>query len=212
MFRKNFREGAKSSASGVKLTSKANRSQGKRSRDMGYGNLDADCHYRTHLFFSPNRGFNSNDCEGLCDFAMCLSMPFNLSPSLYFSSYSLCPPIYTYLSLSLSLCSFLFNSILLCTYYFYYFYFHRISIDSCFHRAKIRLCWTFVLSSCFVCCCAVCATGKNKYMIICCVCMYEIPYKRRESFQYQQLNTKWWEMVKGNHMRITSSIDTLSID
>lgn len=102
MFRKNFREGAKSSASGVKLTSKANRSQGKRSRDMGYGNLDADCHYRTHLFFSPNRGFNSNDCEGLCDFAMCLSMPFNLSPSLYFSSYSLCPPIYTYLSLSLS--------------------------------------------------------------------------------------------------------------
>lgn len=110
MFRKNFREGAKSSASGVKLTSKANRSQGKRSRDMGYGNLDADCHYRTHLFFSPNRGFNSNDCEGLCDFAMCLSMPFNLSPSLYFSSYSLCPPIYTYLSLSLCVhsCSILF--------------------------------------------------------------------------------------------------------
>lgn len=67
MFRKNFREGAgKSSSSGVKLTSKVNRSQGKRSRDMGYGNLDTDVsHYRTHLFFAPNRGYNSNDCEGL---------------------------------------------------------------------------------------------------------------------------------------------------
>lgn len=69
MFRKNFREGAKSSSGGVKLTSKVNRSQGKRSRDMGYGNLDADCHYRTHLFFSPNRGFNSSSCEGLCVFS-----------------------------------------------------------------------------------------------------------------------------------------------
>lgn len=70
MFRKNFREGAKSSSSGVKLTSKVNRSQGKRSRDMGYGNLDkdADVHYRTHLFFAPNRGYNSNNCEGLCTF------------------------------------------------------------------------------------------------------------------------------------------------
>lgn len=68
MFRKNFREGGagKSSSSGIKLTTKAQRSQGKRSRDMGYGNLDADVHYRTHLFFSPNRGFNSNNCEGLC--------------------------------------------------------------------------------------------------------------------------------------------------
>lgn len=69
MFRKNFREGAKSSGGGgggMKLTSKANRSQGKRSRDMGYGNMDADKHYRTHLFFSPNRGANSNDFEGLC--------------------------------------------------------------------------------------------------------------------------------------------------
>lgn len=71
MFRKNFREGAGKSSSGggggIKLTSKANRSQGKRSRDMGYGNLDADVHYRTHLFFSPNRGFNSNNFEGLCN-------------------------------------------------------------------------------------------------------------------------------------------------
>lgn len=65
MFRKNFREGAKSSGGGAKLTSKVNRSQGKRSRDMGYGNLDADVHYRTHIFFSPARGANANDCEGL---------------------------------------------------------------------------------------------------------------------------------------------------
>lgn len=71
MFRKNFREGAKSSGGGgggIKLQSKASRSQVKRSRDMGYGNMDADVHYRTHLFFSPNRGLNSNDCEGLCEF------------------------------------------------------------------------------------------------------------------------------------------------
>lgn len=69
MFRKNFREGAGKSSGGgggIKLTSKANRSQGKRSRDMGYGNMDADVHYRTHLFFSPNRGGNLHDCEGLC--------------------------------------------------------------------------------------------------------------------------------------------------
>lgn len=67
MFRKNFREGggAKSGGGGgTKLTSKANRSQGKRSRDMGLGNLDADVHYRTHLFFSPSRT-TTHDCEGL---------------------------------------------------------------------------------------------------------------------------------------------------
>lgn len=64
MFRKNFREGAKSSG-GSKLTSKAlNRNQGKRSRDMGYGNLDSDVHYRTHIFFSPSRTGNANDSEG----------------------------------------------------------------------------------------------------------------------------------------------------
>lgn len=73
MFRKNFRDGGKSGGggggvcgSGNKLTSKVNRSQGKRSRDMSYGNLDSDVHYRTHLFFAPTRGANSNDCEGLC--------------------------------------------------------------------------------------------------------------------------------------------------
>lgn len=66
MFRKNFREGAKPSGGGIKLTSKVNRSQGKRSRDLGYGNVDSDVHFRTHLFFSPTRGANSNDCEGLC--------------------------------------------------------------------------------------------------------------------------------------------------
>lgn len=63
MFRKNFREGAKSSG-GAKLTSKANRNQVKRSRDMGYGNMDSDVHYRTHLFFSPSRAGNANDNEG----------------------------------------------------------------------------------------------------------------------------------------------------
>lgn len=73
MFRKNFRDGGgKAGGSGgggggggVKLTSKANRSQGKRSRDMSYGNLDSDVHFRTHLFFAPTRGANSNDCEGM---------------------------------------------------------------------------------------------------------------------------------------------------
>lgn len=66
MFRKNFREGMKSSGGGTKLTSKANRSQGKRSRDMGYGNVDADVQYRTHIFFPSARNASSNDCEGLC--------------------------------------------------------------------------------------------------------------------------------------------------
>lgn len=66
MFRKNFREGTKSGGGGSKLTSKANRTQGKRSRDMGYGNLDADVHFRTHIFFPSARAASSNDCEGLC--------------------------------------------------------------------------------------------------------------------------------------------------
>lgn len=74
MFRKNFREGGggggggvKSSSGGTKLNSKANRSQGnKRSRDMGYGNMDAaDVHYRTHIFFAPSRSGGGADCEGL---------------------------------------------------------------------------------------------------------------------------------------------------
>lgn len=62
MFRKNFREGAKSNSGGIKLTTKSNRTQGKRSRDMG--NIDSDVHYRTHIFFSPSRAGNLNDCEG----------------------------------------------------------------------------------------------------------------------------------------------------
>lgn len=89
MFRKNFREGAKSSSGGVKLTSKVNRSQGKRSRDMGYGNLDADCHYRTHLFFSPNRGFNSSNCEGLLCFFF-LSNPSSPLPFPFLAQPSCC--------------------------------------------------------------------------------------------------------------------------
>ncbi|XP_055318460.1 uncharacterized protein LOC129576785 isoform X2 [Sitodiplosis mosellana] len=80
MFRKNFREGAKSGGGGgIKLQPKSTRNQVKRSRDMGYGNMDADVHYRTHLFFSPNRGLNSNDCEeprcGPIGASISLSMP-----------------------------------------------------------------------------------------------------------------------------------------
>lgn len=65
MFRKNFREGAKSGGGGTKLTSKVNRSQAKRSRDMGYGNMEPDVHYRTHIFFAPSRAGAGNECEGL---------------------------------------------------------------------------------------------------------------------------------------------------
>lgn len=64
MFRKNFREGGKPSGGGAKLQSKANRNQGKRSRDMGYGNMDADVHYRTHIFFAPSRAGMGNEYEG----------------------------------------------------------------------------------------------------------------------------------------------------
>ncbi|XP_055906028.1 uncharacterized protein LOC129941431 isoform X1 [Eupeodes corollae] len=69
MFRKNFREGgaAKSGGGGGKLTSKVNRT--KRSRDMGISNTAAeDIHYRTHLFFQPNRqgvDFNEERCGPL---------------------------------------------------------------------------------------------------------------------------------------------------
>lgn len=74
MFRKNFREGGgggggKSSGGGgtkVSNTKVLNRNQGnKRSRDMGYGNMDADVHYRTHIFFAPSRSGGGADCEGL---------------------------------------------------------------------------------------------------------------------------------------------------
>ncbi|XP_039479894.1 uncharacterized protein LOC120444366 isoform X4 [Drosophila santomea] len=51
---KNFREGAsKTGGGGGKLQSKANRT--KRSRDMGLVQQPEEIHYRTHLFFSPNR-------------------------------------------------------------------------------------------------------------------------------------------------------------
>lgn len=86
MFRKNFREGIKSNSGGAKLTSKVNRSQGKRSRDMGYGNLDADVHYRTHIFFPSARNASSNDCEGLC--CVCLQISksvYDRKCSIYFT-------------------------------------------------------------------------------------------------------------------------------
>lgn len=62
MFRKNF--GGKTGGGGAKLTSKVNRCQGKRSRDMGYGNMEPDVHYRTHIFFAPSRAGAGNDYEG----------------------------------------------------------------------------------------------------------------------------------------------------
>lgn len=110
MFRKNFREGAKSSGGGggIKLQSKANRTQVKRSRDMGYGNMDADVHYRTHLFFSPNRGLNSNDCEGLCEFYV-VSIVMRVSMCAY-----VCVPQ----SLSFFFFVFLFHSLSLCLIFF----------------------------------------------------------------------------------------------
>jgi len=68
MFRKNFREGAsKSGGGGGKLQSKANRT--KRSRDMGLVQQPEEIHYRTHLFFSPNRpGYDVG--EGKLSFAL----------------------------------------------------------------------------------------------------------------------------------------------
>ena len=66
MFRKNFREGGTKSGGGTKMTSKVNRNQNKRSRDMGYGSMDTEpAHYRTHIFFSPSRTGGGNDFEGL---------------------------------------------------------------------------------------------------------------------------------------------------
>ena len=79
MFRKNFREGGgggKSSGAGAKMSgNKPNRSQGKRSRDIGYGGgvgcggggMD-DVHYRTHLFFSPTRQCYQDNVEGFLFF------------------------------------------------------------------------------------------------------------------------------------------------
>ncbi|XP_075166997.1 uncharacterized protein LOC142239111 isoform X2 [Haematobia irritans] len=67
MFRKNFREGAsgKTGGGGSKLQSKANRT--KRSRDMGLTSQPEEIHYRTHLFFAPNRpGYDVGEerCSG----------------------------------------------------------------------------------------------------------------------------------------------------
>uniref|UniRef100_A0A1I8PBB5 DUF7153 domain-containing protein n=1 Tax=Stomoxys calcitrans TaxID=35570 RepID=A0A1I8PBB5_STOCA len=63
----NFREGAsgKSGGGGSKLQSKANRT--KRSRDMGLTSQPEEIHYRTHLFFAPNRpGYDVGEerCSG----------------------------------------------------------------------------------------------------------------------------------------------------
>ncbi|XP_073846254.1 uncharacterized protein isoform X4 [Musca autumnalis] len=63
----NFREGTsgKTGGGGTKLQTKANRT--KRSRDMGLTSQSDDIHYRTHLFFSPNRpGYDVGEerCSG----------------------------------------------------------------------------------------------------------------------------------------------------
>lgn len=84
MFRKNFREGGGGGKSGgggggIKMNTKAlNRNQGnKRSRDMGYGNMDADVHYRTHLFFAPSRAGGGADCEGLHSMCRIIAEMYN---------------------------------------------------------------------------------------------------------------------------------------
>lgn len=67
MFRKNFREGGSSSkSSGGSKLSKMNRT-GKRSRDMscsGPSTDEGNSYYRTHIFFSPNRGNYQDTNEG----------------------------------------------------------------------------------------------------------------------------------------------------
>lgn len=67
MFRKNFREGGSSSkSSGGSKLSKMNRT-GKRSRDMscsGPSTEEGNSYYRTHIFFSPNRGNYQDTNEG----------------------------------------------------------------------------------------------------------------------------------------------------
>ncbi|XP_001360353.3 uncharacterized protein [Drosophila pseudoobscura] len=90
MFRKNFREGAsKSAGGGGKLQSKANRT--KRSRDMGLVQQPEEIHYRTHLFFSPNRpGYDVGEerCSALSGIpstpilstATSFALPGNLQP------------------------------------------------------------------------------------------------------------------------------------
>ncbi|EDW31702.1 GL10817 [Drosophila persimilis] len=90
MFRKNFREGAsKSAGGGGKLQSKANRT--KRSRDMGLVQQPEEIHYRTHLFFSPNRpGYEVGEerCSALSGIpstpilstATSFALPGNLQP------------------------------------------------------------------------------------------------------------------------------------
>ncbi|EDW77091.2 uncharacterized protein Dwil_GK22185, isoform D [Drosophila willistoni] len=85
MFRKNFREGAsKSGGGGGKLQSKANRT--KRSRDMGLVQQpEENFHYRTHLFFSPNRpGYDVGEerCSALSGIP---STPLSTTPATTFS-------------------------------------------------------------------------------------------------------------------------------
>lgn len=70
MFRKNFREGGAKSGGGggtkMSNTKALSRNQNKRSREQGYGNVDAEStHYRTHIFFSPSRSGTGADFEGL---------------------------------------------------------------------------------------------------------------------------------------------------
>ncbi|CAD7088297.1 unnamed protein product [Hermetia illucens] len=67
MFRKNFHEGRTSGGhGGLKLGNKPNRSQqAKRSRDMAYQYAE-EVHYRTHIFFAPNRSGNQIEQEERC--------------------------------------------------------------------------------------------------------------------------------------------------
>lgn len=63
MFRKNFREGGQSKSSGGTKLSKMNRNAGKRGRDMSCSGPSSpdEPYFRTHIFFSANRGGNYQD-------------------------------------------------------------------------------------------------------------------------------------------------------
>lgn len=78
MFRKNFHEGRTSGGhGGLKLGNKPNRSQqAKRSRDMAYQYAE-EVHYRTHIFFAPNRSGNQIEQEGCIDVSVCYSYLFS---------------------------------------------------------------------------------------------------------------------------------------
>lgn len=65
MFRKNFTEQKCGAAIGKPVKASGSRHASKRSsREQGYTPID-EHHYRTHLFFSPQRsGYRMEDCDG----------------------------------------------------------------------------------------------------------------------------------------------------